>query len=57
MASTTSSQLRITRPPVTWFFWTIAPMENANVMRRNTPATKPPEEDKTIAMQEYGGTY
>lgn len=44
-ASAMRVQFRITRPIVTWFGWTMAPMDRANVTKRTIPSMVPAEAD------------
>lgn len=40
-ASSTRAQFKITRPIVTWFRWTIAPIDMKNVISKATPRIRP----------------
>ena len=40
-ASSTRAQFKITRPIVTWFRWTIAPIDMKNVISKTTPRIRP----------------
>ena len=41
IASMIKTQFKMTRPAVTWFFWTIANTDRANVTSRKIPRTVP----------------
>ena len=52
-ASRTRSQLSMTRPIVTWFFCTIAPMETANVKSRTIPRINPADIEVQVQPQDH----
>ena len=45
----------MTRPTVTWFFWTMAPTEMAKVNKRENPRTVPARLKKLI--KSWGSIY